>query len=135
LVLLKIYKKMGDCFMLIKDIKKSDYFKAMDETFLTELLHPGHEGVAMGCSIAHAVLSPGQKSLPHKLKKSVEVYLILQGSGVMHIDEEECVVEPGQAVYIPPEAVQWIENVSGEDLKFLCVVSPPWSEDDEELCI
>ena len=39
--------------MLIKDIKKSDYFKAMDETFLTELLHPENEGLDMGCSIAH----------------------------------------------------------------------------------
>lgn len=121
--------------MLIKDITKSEYFKAMDETFLTELLHPENEGVDMGCSIAHAVLGPGKKSLPHMLKKSVEVYIILQGSGVMHINEEECVVESGQAVYIPPEAVQWIENVSEEDLKFLCVVSPPWSEDDEELCL
>jgi hypothetical protein len=42
--------------MLIKDIKNSIYFKAMDETILCELLHPKKEGIIMGCSIAHAVL-------------------------------------------------------------------------------
>ncbi len=33
--------------------------------------------------------------------------------------------------YIPPDSVQWIENIGDSDLKFLCMVYPPWSEKDE----
>ena len=68
--------------MLIKDIKKSSYFKAMDQTILCELLHPEKEEIKMGCSVAHAVLEPGQSSLPHKLVNSIEIYYILEGKGV-----------------------------------------------------
>ncbi|WP_227717020.1 cupin domain-containing protein [Methanobacterium paludis] len=62
------------------------------------------------------------------------MYYILEGEGVMHIEEESSRVHAGQAVYIPPHAKQWIENIGNADLKFLCIVSPPWHEDDEELC-
>jgi len=120
--------------MLIRDIKKSNYFDAVDETVLSELLHPKNEGVKLDFSIAHAVLKPGKSSLPHVLRESVEVYYILEGSGEMHIDLEMETVEPGQAVYIPPEKIQWIKNTGNEDLKFLCIVSPPWKDDDEKLC-
>lgn len=120
--------------MLIRDIKKSNYFDAVDETVLSELLHPKNDGVNLDFSIAHAVLKPGKSSLPHVLKESVEVYYILEGNGQLHIDLEMGTLESGQAVYIPPKKIQWIKNTGSEDLKFLCIVSPPWREDDEELC-
>lgn len=119
--------------MLIKDIKSSNYFDAVDETFLSELLHPKNDGVKLDFSIAHAVLKPGKSSLPHVLNESVEVYYILEGHGQMHIDHEVEAVESGQAVYIPPKKNQWIKNTGDDDLKFLCIVSPPWRESDEEL--
>lgn len=119
--------------MLIRDIKKSNYFDAVDETVLSELLHPKNDGVKLDFSIAHAILKPGKSSLPHFLKESVEVYYILEGSGQIHIDLEMETVESGQAVYIPPKKSQWIKNIGSEDLKFLCIVSPPWKETDEEL--
>ena len=46
--------------MLIKDIKKSTYFKAIDETTLCELIHPEKDTVKMDCSISHAILGPDQ---------------------------------------------------------------------------
>jgi mannose-6-phosphate isomerase-like protein (cupin superfamily) len=119
--------------MLIKDTKSSSYFDAVDETVLAELLHPKNDGVKLDFSIAHAVLKPGKSSLPHILKESVEVYYILEGQGQMHIDREVETVESGQVVYIPPKNNQWIKNTGNEDLKFLCIVSPPWNESDEEL--
>jgi mannose-6-phosphate isomerase-like protein (cupin superfamily) len=120
--------------MLVKDIKKSSYFKALDETILCELLHPEKEGFDMGCSIAHAVLGPGQSSLPHKLSNSIEVYYILEGDGIMHIEGEKEIVCTGQAVYIPSNSEQWIKNIGENDLKFLCIVSPPWKGKEEKLC-
>ena len=42
-------------------------------------------------------------------------------------------VQPGQAVYIPPHALQFIENTGPVDLEFLCIVDPPWRQEDEEV--
>ncbi len=106
----------------------------MDETFLCELLHPEKEAITMGCSVMHAVLEPGKSSLLHKLIKSIKIYYILEGKGCMHIDEEEKIVQSCQAVYILSNAPKWISKIGKDDLKFLCIVSPPWNEEDEELC-
>lgn len=120
--------------MLIKSLKMCKYFQVPDKTVLCELLHPKNEGIDMGCSIAHAIIEEGKASLPHKLKTGVEIYYILEGKGIMHINQEVSEVEPGEAIYIPPEHVQWIENIGDGELKFLCVVTPPWQAEDEELC-
>ena len=44
----------------------------------------------------------------------------------MHIDAEVSHVAPGCAVYIPPHAVQYIENIGADELVFLCIVDPAW---------
>jgi mannose-6-phosphate isomerase-like protein (cupin superfamily) len=49
----------------------------------------------------------------------------------MHIDEESLEVGPECAVYIPPQAMQYIENTGNSDLKFLCIVDPAWRKEDE----
>lgn len=123
--------------MLIRDIKTANYFETTDKTTICELLHPHREEeeVKMDCSIACAILAPGEVSHPHRLKKSGEVYIIMQGKGIMHIDDEQALLEPGKAVYIPPGSMQFIKNVSEEELKFLCVVSPPWTAEDDEICL
>ena len=120
--------------MLIKDIAKSTYFKAIDETTLCELIHPEKDNVKMDCSIAHAILAPDQSSLPHKLINSIEIYYILEGMGKIFINTESKLLKTGQSVYIPSNACQRIRNIGKTDLKFLCIVSPPWSEEDETIC-
>ena len=42
----------------------------------------------MNFSLAHAMLNPGKSSLPHYLKESIEVYYILDGEGLMDINNE-----------------------------------------------
>ena len=49
------------------------------------------------------------------------------------IDDESRDVGPGCAVYIPPGAVQSIENTGAGDLIFLCIVDPAWRPEDEEI--
>ena len=51
----------------------------------------------------------------------------------MHIDDETAEVEPGDVIYIPPKAIQFIENIGNESLDFLCIVDPAWQPDAEEL--
>ncbi|MGZ7068517.1 MAG: cupin domain-containing protein [Methanobacterium sp.] len=121
--------------MFIKDIKKCKYSRVLDKTILCELLHPKNEneGLKINFSISHAILKPKESSLVHQLKTSVEIYYILEGRGIMHIDDEAEEVHPGQAIYIPANSIQHIKNIGNEELKFLCIVNPMWVEEDEEL--
>ncbi|MEJ8542008.1 cupin domain-containing protein [Methanothermobacter wolfeii] len=105
----------------------------MDGTLICEFLHPHREDLEMGFSVAHAALKPGESSLPHRLRKSVEVYYILEGGGEMHIGDESRKVKPGDIIYIPASSTQYIRNTGESDLSFLCMVSPPWRQEDEEL--
>jgi mannose-6-phosphate isomerase-like protein (cupin superfamily) len=59
------------------------------------------------------------------------VYYILEGAGIMHIDDEEQEVSIGDTIYIPPHSKQYIHNVGNVDLKFLCIVDPAWKVEDE----
>jgi len=118
--------------MFIKDLKECEEFIAGDNTVLRELLHPDKADLAIRYSLAHAVVKPGLTSFPHRLKTS-EVYYILDGNGTMFIDGEEQDVFPGQAIYIPPHARQYITNTGETDLVFLCIVDPAWRADDEEV--
>jgi mannose-6-phosphate isomerase-like protein (cupin superfamily) len=119
--------------MIIKYLANCRYFKAADNTYLCELLHPGREGLDLPYSFAHAILQPGAASLPHRLKTSTEVYFILEGEGEMHIDSEKTQVQAGQAVLIPPGSWQHILNTGDIILKFICIVSPSWRAEDEEV--
>jgi len=118
--------------MLIKDLAKSRRFLSGDRAVLRELLHPDKSPLALRYSLAHAVVRAGKKTLPHRMATS-EVYYILSGRGVMHVDDAVERVRPGQAVYIPPGSLQFIENPGRSDLAFLCIVDPAWRPEDEEV--
>jgi mannose-6-phosphate isomerase-like protein (cupin superfamily) len=111
--------------MFVKRLKDCPQFTAGDKSILRELLHPAKAPLNIRYSLAHATVGPGQKTTPHKLK-SAEVYYITAGSGLMHIDDQSSEVGPDCAVYIPPQATQYIENTGDSDLVFLCIVDPAW---------
>jgi len=118
--------------MFLKKLKDSEELIAGDDSILRELLHPEKDDLKIRYSLAHAKVPPGRATKPHRLKTS-EVYYIIAGSGLMHIDEERSEVGPECAVYIPPGATQYIENTSDSDLIFICIVDPAWREEDEEV--
>lgn len=108
-------------------------FEAMDKTIIKEIFHPQKTGLNLPYSLAHATLPSKQKSLPHVLKESSEVYYILEGQGKMFIDSEDEIVTKGDVIFIPKGAIQFIENLLETELRFLCIVSPEWKADDEFL--
>lgn len=118
--------------MLLKHVKDCEELIAGDDSILRELLHPEKEDLHIRYSLAHAKVPVGQATKPHRLKTS-EVYYIMAGYGLMHIDKEFFEVGPDCAVYIPPGAMQYIENTSDVDLIFLCIVDPAWRKGDEEV--
>lgn len=123
--------------MHIFDIRAAEYFRARDECLLCELIHPKNseepEVKSLNCSIVHAIVRPGEKTLPHRLKETAEIYYIISGSGEMQIDGERSAVSGGMAVLIPPGSVQHIANTGEEALEFIAVCDPAWKEEDEEI--
>jgi mannose-6-phosphate isomerase-like protein (cupin superfamily) len=121
--------------MIVKRLRELKKIKALDDSVVREFFNPLHEDheLALDYSLAHALVRPSTSTLPHRFHTASEVYYILRGRGVMHIDEESEEVSPGDVIYIPPQGVQHITNDGTEDLEFLCIVSPSWHPDAEEL--
>ena len=116
--------------MLIRKLRDCEEFIAGDRTILRELFHPDKQPVNLGYSLASAIVAVGDTSQSHSLSTS-EVYYILSGVGEMHIAGETQLVEAGDAIYIPPDAKQFITNTGSEPLIFICIVDPAWRKEDE----
>ena len=121
--------------MLVRRLEKLKEIIAIDDTILREIINPLHDdgNLKLGYSMAHAIVKPGNASLSHRIKTSSEIYYILKGSGRMYVDEESEDVGPSDTIYVPPDAIQYIENTGDTDLVFLCIVYPSWRAEDEEL--
>mgnify|MGYP001063587153 CR=1 FL=1 len=118
--------------MFIRHLLECPQFIAGDNCRLREILHPDKAPLDLRYSLAHAVVAPGQTTWLHALRTS-EVYYILSGEGMMHINGETARVVPGDTIYIPPQAKQQITNSGAADLEFLCIVDPAWRKEDEEV--
>jgi mannose-6-phosphate isomerase-like protein (cupin superfamily) len=118
--------------MFIKHLANCRQFVAGDNSLLRELLNPNTEHLDIEYSLAWAQVQPGKKTRPHTLDCS-EVYYLLKGTGIMHINKEEKTVQKHDVVFIPPEATQWIENTGTEPLELLCIVNPAWQPDKEHI--
>ena len=118
--------------MFIRALDDCRECTAGDGVLLRELLHPDKADIQLRYSLAHATVPPDQTTKPHRLA-TAEVYYVIEGFGAMFIDDECEPVEPGTTVYIPPGAMQYIENTGDHELVFLCIVDPPWQPEDEEI--
>lgn len=82
-------------------------------------------------SVARARLLPGEATETHCLDRTTERYLILEGSGVVHIGAMGPVeVGPGDVVFIPPGVSQQIANSGDCDLVFYCLCTPAFEATD-----
>ena len=117
--------------MFVKNIDDCVEFIANDGCRIKEWLHPKNDAVDLSYSVAMATVEVGEQSYKHTLEQS-EVYLITAGQGLMHIDEEEQAVKVGDAIYIEPERVQWIENIGESPLQFIAIVNPPWTDEGDK---
>ena len=118
--------------MFVASLNNCETIISGDRAVLRELLHPDKAPLKVRYSLAHATVRPGATTLPHRLK-SAEVYYILAGKGLMHVNDELAEVHADDAVYIPPEAKQYIQNTGDSELKFLCLMEPAWQAEDEEV--
>lgn len=82
-------------------------------------------------SIAQARVKPGETTELHKLKGTVERYVILRGEGVVSIGNMDPVeVTMGDIAIIPADTPQKIENTGTVDLLFYCICTPRFKQEN-----
>ena len=80
-------------------------------------------------SSSRARVAPGQTTRWHRLAGVSERYVVLQGHGRVEVaDLAPEQVGPGDVVIIPPGAAQRITSVGSEDLVFLAICTPPFTQ-------
>lgn len=119
--------------ILHKNIASLAAFTAGDATTIREVLHPKNDPVDTGYSLAEARLAPGKSSYPHILQEQSELYIFIQGTACVYIEQEQCTAKAGEVVLVPAGAKQYVKNVGEQELIFYCVVNPPWSEADDKV--
>jgi len=118
--------------MDIRNINRSEAFTTKDGSEIRELL-ADRNSVIRNQSLAEARLPTGASTTPHFHPKTEEIYYILEGEGVMRIDEESQHVGPGDAIAILPGSIHQITNAGQVELKFLCCCVPAYEHDDTVL--
>ena len=118
--------------MNTKEINALHAFSAQEGTQIRQIFSPEDTDNLIRFSVAHCTINPGKASKQHSMKTS-EIYYILQGNGVIHIDKEQKQVIKDEAIFIPPNSRQFLENNGDVDLIALCIVDPAWKAEDEIL--
>ena len=116
--------------MSLRKFESLDKIQGAEGTTIRQIFHPHNTFNGINHSLAHFVLETGKRSTLHKMKTS-ETYYILEGNGKLHVNDDVFDVSSNDAVFVPPMAKQFIENSGDSPLKFLCIVDPPWTQDDE----
>lgn len=114
----------------IKKQNLGNEFYTPERCFITELSNsPDDPDV----SIARARVEPGVTTRWHRLSETVERYYIVKGRGrveVGNLPPQE--VNIGDVVLVPPMCRQRITNIGQEDLVFLAICTPRFSNDAYE---
>lgn len=84
-------------------------------------------------SIARARVEPGVTTAWHRLNGIQEFYYILEGIGFMEIgDDPGFEVQKNDIVQIDQNQAQRIKNTGDEDLVFLAICNPPFTDRNYE---
>jgi mannose-6-phosphate isomerase-like protein (cupin superfamily) len=88
-------------------------------------------GDLQGHSVALVELDPNKTSKMHYHPNPnfEEVYVIIQGTAKMELDDKEFLMKQYDTVVIKPNVHHKISNIGKELLKMIVTCSPPWTPD------
>ena len=70
-------------------------------------------------------LTPGQASTRHRHVNQTELYVLIEGTGRIRVDDTLLTLEPLSAVSVDPPAVRQIFNDTDQDVLWFVVGAPP----------
>ena len=99
------------------------------------MVGPGAPIEAEGFVMGYVTIFP-QGSVPLHRHHQEEVYVILRGTGKMHVNDETADVKAGDYIYSDSYSTHLLENTSNEDMIMLFCYSPKgivehWQEELE----
>lgn len=115
--------------MDIQNIERVHAFTTKDGSEIRELLAYRNSCIR-NQTLAEARLPAGASTTPHRHLKTEEIYYVLDGEGLMRVDQETAPVGPGDAIAIPPGASHQITNSGDTVLRFLCCCAPGYEHED-----
>jgi mannose-6-phosphate isomerase-like protein (cupin superfamily) len=118
--------------MDVRNINDVSPFVTKDGSEIRELL-AYRNSVIRNQSLAEARVKPGQSTIAHRHLRAEEIYYILEGSGLIQVEDELRHVRAGDAIAIPPGTLHRITNTGADELRFLCCCAPPYEHEDTVL--
>ena len=101
-------------------------FYTEEKCFINELSNTSQDP---DCSVALARIEPGVTTEIHRLKGTIERYVILEGEGIIESGSlKGTEVSRLDTVVIPANEDQSIRNTGQQDLLFLCVCTPRFQQ-------
>lgn len=98
---------------------------------------PGHFGMALSKALVHpettasrqidyriSTYQPMAYVARHAHKVQEQIYHVLDGEGLMEIDDERRVIRKHDVVFLPPGVPHSIQNTGLGDLTFIVVTTP-----------
>src|SRR3954463_4924285 len=70
-------------------------------------------------------LAPGQASTRHRHRTQTELYVLLEGTGRVRVEDELFTLEPLSALLVEPRTVRQVFNDTDGDALWLVVGAPP----------
>jgi mannose-6-phosphate isomerase-like protein (cupin superfamily) len=97
------------------------------------------ENVPVGATKLRAdriIYHPGDTAARHYHKDCHHLFCILDGEGLIHVNEGSHRLMPGMVVLVGPDEVHWFENDSPENFTFVEFWAPPphetvWVDPDD----
>ncbi len=110
---------------IIKRLSLDEEFYTPEKCYITELSNSTNDPEV---SIARARVEPGVTTRWHRLKNTSERYCIISGCGRVEVGQlPPQQLSAGDTVLIPPMCRQRISNTGSEDLIFLAICTPRYS--------
>ncbi len=114
----------------IKRLDLDKEFYTAERCYITELCNTPDDPDA---SVARARVKPGVTTRWHRLRGTAERYYIVSGQGLVEVGAlSPRAVNAGDIVLIPSMCRQRITNTGVEDLVFLAICTPRFSNDAYE---
>jgi mannose-6-phosphate isomerase-like protein (cupin superfamily) len=105
-------------------------FYTSEKCYITELSNTADDP---DVSIARARVKPGITTRWHRLHDTIERYYIVSGHGRVEIAQlKPQEVHAGDMIYIPSLCRQRISNIGDEDLIFLAICTPRFTNEAYE---
>ncbi|NPE27305.1 cupin domain-containing protein [Methanococcoides sp. SA1] len=113
----------------LEDIEDINYF---GDATVRNLINPNRVemDIDIDYSIAHFRVKP-DNLLKSLIMKNPETYYVLEGEGMLYIEDIPFELSKGKLFLVPANAKHYMENTGDTDLEFLAINQPAWEPENE----